>query len=557
MKYRAILAASAIVALAGSQVLDALPVERTVAPVQTSSGTVAGMTLPSGVKAWYGVPFAAPPTGVLRWQPPKPISWRGVWNADRKMPECMQVLRPHEINHYFGEEATSEDCLYLNIWSPGNATARSKLPVIVFIYGGGGTIGTSGSPLYAGENIVRRNAVYVNFNYRVGVLGFLAHPELTKEQGGHSGNYAYLDQNAALKWIHDNIARFGGDPSRVVIMGQSAGAGSVIQQTFSPLSRGLFSGAVMSSGCSWGSATGTSLADGERNGLEIQKRMGAANLAEMRALPADRIIALQNESQVGVTVTSGVRASGIIDGYFMPKSQAEILKAHEINDVPIIASFNHDESVNALMNAQNVDEYRGIARRMYGADADAFLAMYPVNSVADIRSVAGQVARESGLENNARNCAALQTQYNKSQAFIDTFSRRHSYAPDVKIADQDLATVGAYHTADIPFWFDTLDAFNLMRTTRVWTTADRELSGKMMGALVAFAATGNPTTKDVEWPAWTPANERKVEFGGSGKPVEVVKLNTGGIDWLRAHPAKPMAAAPGTGGALIGSGPRD
>jgi para-nitrobenzyl esterase len=492
----------------------------------------------------------------LRWQPPQPGSWKGVWNADRKMPECMQVLRPHEINHYFGEEATSEDCLYLNIWAPGSATGRSKLPVIVFMYGGGGTIGSSGSALYAGENVARHNAVYVNFNYRVGVLGFLAHPELSQEQGGHSGNYAYLDQNAALKWIHDNIERFGGDPARVVIMGQSAGAGSVVQQTFSPLSKGLFSGAVMSSGCTWGTGTGTSLAEGEKNGLEIQKRLGAANLAELRSLPADRIIAAQTEFQVGVSVTGGIRASGVIDGYFMPKSQLEILQAHEINDVPIIASFNHDEAVSALMNAQSVDEYRGTASRMYGADADAFLAVYPVKSVADIARVGGQVARESGLEYNARNCAALQTRYNKSKAYIDTFSRRHSYAPGVKIADQDLTTVGAYHTADIPFWFDTLDAFNLMRPTRSWTAADRELSEKMMAALLAFAATGNPSTKDAEWPAWTAANEVKMEFGGA-VPVEVVKLNTKGIDWLRAHPPKPMEAAPGTGGARLGNGPRD
>jgi para-nitrobenzyl esterase len=557
MKQWLLVAALLVCLLVGSRQSPALPVEKAVAPLQTSSGQVAGLVLPSGVRAWYGVPYAQPPTGALRWQRPQPISWKGVWNADRMMPECMQVLRPHDINHYFGEEATSEDCLYMNIWASGNATPRSKLPVIVFIYGGGGTIGSSGVANYSGENVARHNAVFVNFNYRVGVLGFMAHPALSTEQGGHSGNYAYLDQNAALRWIHDNIERFGGDPARVVIMGQSAGAGSVVQQTFSPLSKGLFSGAVMSSGCNWGSASGTSLADGEKNGLEIQRRMGAANLAEMRNIPADRIIALQNESQVGVTVTSGVRAGGIIDGYFMPKTQAQILEAHEINDVPIIASFNHDEAVSALMNAQSVDEYRGIARRMYGADTDAFLALYPVSSVADIRRVGGQVAREGGLESNARNCAMLQTQYNKSKAYIDTFSRRHSYAPGVKIADQDLATVGAYHTADIPFWFGTLDAFNLIRTTRAWTPADRDLSDKMMGALLAFAATGNPATKDVEWPAWSPANEVKVEFGGANRPVEVVKLNTQGIDWLKAHPGQPMNAAPGTGGNRIGNGPRD
>ena len=551
MQFLALIGALSIGSVAAVQ---ALPVQKPIPPVQTSSGAVAGMILASGVKAWFGVPYAQAPTGALRWQPPQPIHWQGVWNADRRMPECMQVLRPHNINHYFGEEATSEDCLFLNIWAPAAAGARAKRPVIVFLYGGGGTIGSSGMASYGGEGIAQQGAVFVNLNYRVGVLGFLSHPELTKEQGGHSGNYAYLDQNAALRWVHDNIASFGGDPARVVIMGQSAGASSVAQQLFSPLSKGLFSGAVMSSGCSWGAPV-TSLADGERNGVGIQKRLGASNLADMRDIPADRIIAAQIESQVGVSVTSGVRAGPVIDGYFAPKQPLEILQAHEVNDVPIIASFNKDEAVNALMNAESVDEYRGIARRQYGADADAFLALYPVGSSADIRTVAGRVAREAGLETAARNCAQLQARYNHSRAYIDMFSKRHSYAPGVRIADQDLATIGAYHTADIPFWFGTLDAFNLLRPTRAWTQADRELSSTMMASLIAFAATGDPSTPGAKWPAWTSDNEVKLEFGGAS-PAEVVKLDTAGLDWLKAHVPQRVDAAPGTGG-RVGDGPRD
>jgi len=539
-----------VTAAAGS----AAPVQKPLAQVATRSGAVAGMTLPSGVKAWYGVPFAKPPTGTLRWQPPQPVSWQGVWNADRKGPECMQVLRPHGINHYFGEEATSEDCLYLNIWAPAKASAQSKLPVIVFIYGGAYTIGSSGSPLYAGENVARSNAVFVNFNYRVGVLGFLSHPELTAEQSGHSGNYAFLDQVAALKWVHDNIERFGGDPSRVVIMGQSAGAGSVVQQTFSPLTKGLFRGAVMSSGCNWEGAQ-QSLADGERNGLEIQKRLGAASLTDMRDIPADRIIALQNESQVGVSVVSGVRAGAVIDGWFMPKALLELLHAGQANDVALIAGFNRDEAVSALMNATSVEDYAAIARRLYGADADALLKLYPVASAADIKLVGGQVARESGLENNARSCAQLQSQHHKSRLWINQFSRRHSYALGAKVADQDLSTIGAYHTADIPFWFGNLDVFNSLRKTRAWTASDRDLSRLMMDSLIAFAATGNPQTAAVQWPAWTAASEVKLEWGAAA-PAAVVKLNTAGLTWLKSHPAQAVTAAPGTGG-RVGNGPRD
>lgn len=388
MRFATRLISVCLLSLGGIGIGRALPVETPLPPVATSSGSVAGLILPSGVKAWFGVPFAQPPTGLLRWQPPQPIHWKGVWNADRKMPECPQVLRAHDINHYYGEEAASEDCLYVNVWAPAKSSAGSRLPVIVYVYGGGFTIGSAGIATYGGEAIAQRGAVFVNFNYRVGVLGFLAHPELSKEQSGHSGNYGLLDQSLALRWIHDNIARFGGDPSRILVMGQSAGAGSVTLQLASPLSRGLFSRAVMSSGCNWTSSVPT-LAEGERNGLEIQRYLGAASLAELRAVPADRFIAAQLESQIGVTVVKGVRAGPVIDGYFIARAPREVVENGTMGDVPIIASFNRDESASPLMNALSVDEYRGIARRLYGPDADAFLALYPASSASEIRTLGG------------------------------------------------------------------------------------------------------------------------------------------------------------------------
>lgn len=531
-------------ALIAASPLHAQIVENTIAPIRTSEGAVAGKILPSGVKAWFGIPFAKPPVQNLRWAPPQPISWNGVWNADRKMPECIQVLRPHNINHYFGEEATSEDCLYLNVWSPQSSHAGSNLPVIVFIYGGGGTIGSSGIALYGGESVAKSGkAVFVNLNYRLGILGFMAHPELTREQGGHSGNYAYLDQNLAIRWVHDNIAQFGGDPNKIIIMGQSAGAGSVVAQTFSPLSKGLFRGAVMSSGCNWGGGFQgqpmPGLADGEKVGLEVQKRLGAASLEDMRQVPADKILALQAENQVGNS-NPGIRAGAIIDGYFTPKSRLETLQAHAFNDVPIIASFNHEDldASNPLVNAKSVAEYQEIAANMYGADAPAFLKLFPVTQDSDIRKVGIDAAREANLEQNARTCARLQSQYNKSPAYIDTFSLNPSFAPGVKIADMNPATAGAYHTADIPFWFGTQDVFNMFRQTRAWNAWDRKLSAAMMDSLIAFADTGNPNTPDVKWPAWSPKNEQKIVFGDT---IHVVKLDTARMDWLAAHPAKPVA----------------
>jgi para-nitrobenzyl esterase len=516
-------------------------------PVATEGGPVAGTLLPSGVKAYLGVPFAKPPTQGLRWKPPQPMTWKGVWNADHKGSECIQVLRPHNINHYFGEEPSSEDCLYMNIWTPPGAKAGARLPVVVFIYGGGGTVGSSGMANYDGENMARRGAVFVNFNYRVGILGFMAHPELTKEQGGHSGNYAYLDQNAALKWIHENIAAFGGDPAKVVITGQSAGAGSVAAQLFSPLSKGLFRGAMMSSACNYTGAIPT-LAEGEQVGLDIQKRLGAADLEAMRQVPADRILALQAESQLGVSV-QGVRTSAVMDGYFTPKSKQAVLEAHEFNDVPIIASSNREDLnvSNPLVRAKTVAEYKEIAGRLYGPNAAEFLKLYPANTDGEVYMTALKAAREMGMEAASRSCAQLQAKYNRSAAYIDLFTHVHPYTPGVKIADQDTATAGAYHTADMPFWFDTLDKYNMFRPTRDWKAWDRTLADDMTGVLIAFAETGAPETAQVKWPAWSAANEQKIVFGDT---IHVEKLDTARMDWLAAHPLPATARlGPPAGGA--------
>lgn len=531
-----------VAAIAVCSLLMAQTVEKRLAPIQTESGLVAGKVLPSGVKAWLGVPFAKPPVDDLRWKPPQPISWRGVWDADRIMPECMQVLRPHNINNYFGEEPTSENCLYMNIWAPGNAPSDEKLPVIVFIYGGGGTIGSSGMALYSGEQVAKHGAIFVNFNYRVGILGFMAHPELTAEQSGHSGDYGYLDQNAALRWIHANIEKFGGDPSRVLIMGQSAGARSVTEQIFSPLSKGLFSAAVISSGCSWGGSDAP-LARAEQTGLKIQELLHASNIEDMRQVPADRLIALQAEHQVGVN-NEGVRTSGVVDGYFMPKGQIEILKAHENSDVPIIASSNGDDLDSSrfpLTDATTVEQYQAIAEKMYGANAAEFLKLYPVANDSQVGPMAHRAAEDAGMQAASRGCAELQAQYDKSAAYIDLFTLKNPYTPGVKIADQDTATIGAYHIADIAYWFGTLDTYNMFRSTRTWRPWDRELSDDMMAALIAMARTGSPATAAVPWSAWSAHNQQRVVFDAG---IKVEKLDTQGMDWLAAHPAAPVPRAP-------------
>ncbi|MBC2665845.1 carboxylesterase family protein [Novosphingobium flavum] len=512
-------------------------------PVVTSGGSVAGSLLPSGVRAYLGIPYAQPPVNDLRWQPPKPIKWNGVWNADRHTPECIQVLRRHDINHYFGEEASGEDCLYLNLWAPPSAKPGAKLPVVVFIFGGGGTIGSAGMAHYDGEAMAKAGAVFVNMNYRVGLLGQMPHPELTREQGGHSGSYSYLDQNAALRWVHDNIAAFGGDPDKVVIAGQSFGASAVAEQVMSPLSKGLFRGAFMSSGCNY-TREYTPLAAAEKTGLELQKRLGAANLAEMRNAPADRILALQAETQ-NMTVNAGLQTPRVIDGLMITSTKAATLANRTGSAVPIVIGFNDDDNDALperypLTAARTVAEYQDIARKMYGADADAFLKLYPVKTDADVWAMARRAATESpgGFMANARDCGQLQAKFLGQPTYVNYFAQRHAYIPGAVIADQNTQTVGAYHNADIPYWFGTIESFNRVRPTRAWTDQDRALSATMMQSLIAFAETGNPNTAAVKWPAWTAASPQYVVLANKG--ITTAKMDLKRMDWLAAHPAAPV-----------------
>ena len=530
-------AASALSLLAGPSAASMIPIPSD--PISISGGAVSGTRLDSGVRAYLGIPYAKAPVGNLRWAPPQPAQWPGVFNADRRGAECIQVLRPHDINHYFGEEPSSEDCLFLNLWAPAAAAPGAKLPVVVFIYGGGNTVGSSGMANYDGEAVARAGALFVNFNYRVGAMGFLAHPQLSSEQGGHSGNYGLLDQIAALRWIRDNIARFGGDPDKVLITGQSAGAGGVAANIFSPLSRGLFRGAMMSSGCNFTGDMMT-LPDAEKVGVQLQQRLQAADLAALRQVPADRILAIQSETQLGVRV-EGIRVPGIIvDGYALPAQKSQLLGSGAINAVPIIASYNGDDidiGQHPISRAKTLVDFRAMAAQLYGPAAGEFLALYPVRTDADVPAAARRAAQDAGLELRARECARV----NPQPAYLDQFMRKHPYVPGVRIADQDIETIGAYHTADVPYWFGTMDKYNALRPTRSWTAWDRDLSAKMMNALIALAATGSPSTPAMPWPAWRPGAERKIVLGDR---IGVSPLDLRRLDWNAAHPVKAQPLPP-------------
>ena len=490
-------------------------VERTIPgdPVTVDGGSVSGKLLDSGVHAYLGVPFAAPPVRDLRWRAPQPVApWTGVYHADRKAPECIQVLRRHDINHYFGEEATSEDCLYLNIWASGAARPGAKLPVIVYIYGGGFTLGSSGMAMYGGENLARKGVVFVNFNYRVGALGFLAHPELTAESPHHaSGDYGFLDQIAALQWIKRNIAQFGGDPDNVTISGQSAGAASVSALEASPLAKGLFQhGFAMSLSFFDDRLALPKLAAAEKTGLEVERALGAASIADMRAMPADKILAVQKDCQLGCAGTIAVTPA--VDGYFLPDAVPAIFAAGRQNDVPTVVGFTRDESSNKLRTAANLDAYIAAAHELYGDRADRFLELYPAHDDAEAKRMGDTAAREALVETGTRKWALAERATGKAPLYMYMFSRVHPFVADPKLFDHP-QTIGAYHTSDVPYWFETLDTLNLFHTTRNWTPYDRELSDTMSDCLIAFAKTGDPATKAVAWPAWTVRAEPYVDFG--------------------------------------------
>ena len=515
-------------------------------PIKIDGGLVSGAYLASGVKAYLGLPFAAPPIRENRWREPQPVKpWQGIWTANRCEAECVQNLRSNNINHYFGDENAAEDCLYLNMWLPASAKPGQKMPVMVWIYGGAFSGGSASMAVYSGENLAKKGVIYVAPNYRLGVFGFLAHPEATRESGHNaSGNWGLLDQVAALKWVQRNIAALGGDPSNVTILGQSAGSMSVNDLQASPLAKGLFHKAIGMSGSTLGGAlTSSSLSGAEEQGLKLQAALKADSLAGMRTFSSDKVMAAAQANQL--------RFSPVVDGYFLPGTPADIFRAGRQNDVPILVGCTANDmgTTPLIRRATTVAEYRDAAAKMYGAKAAEFLEHYPVSKDEEVRAQANTVGLESGLSANPRRWAKAQAGTGKAPAYLFLFSRVHPYTPGITFPDHNPAAAGAYHMGDVPYWLMTLDSFNLFRTTRDWTAYDRDLSNKMSDVIVGFAKTANPSTAAVKMVKYDPHDEQLVDFGNS---IKVMKLNTKGMDFMEATPA---IQQPGAGRGRRGGAP--
>src|SRR5919197_4027370 len=359
--------------------------------VKTANGVVEGAgRQPSGVRIFKGIPFAQPPVGDLRWREPQPVKdWRGVRRADHFGPRCMQAPIFGDMN--FRSDGMSEDCLYLNVWTPARS-GRERLPVLVYFYGGGFVAGDGSEPRYDGESIAAKGIVAVTVNYRLGVFGFLAHPELTRESPHHaSGNYALLDQSAALRWVRQNIAAFGGDPRRVTIAGESAGSVSVSAQMASPLSKDLIAGAIGESGSIMGTLPPVPLAQAEQTGAKFAADLGATSLAALRALGTQQIF----EAATRGGFASVGRFPITVDGYFFTEDPKATYAAGRQAHVPLLVGWNSEEmGWMALLRGKEPtpENYAQAVREQLGARAEEALKLYPASTRDEVIEAATDLA---------------------------------------------------------------------------------------------------------------------------------------------------------------------
>ena len=499
-------------------------------PVRTQAGLVQG-TVEDGITIYKGIPFAAPPLGDLRWRAPQPpAAWTGVKSADKFAPACMQVPI---VMPALGLDAltVNEDCLYLNVWTPAKSP-KDHLAVMVWIYGGGFTIGGTSIAQYDGKNFAKKGVALVSIAYRVGALGFLAHPELTAEQGGHSGNYGLLDQIAGLQWVKKNIAAFGGDPKRVTIFGESAGGISVSMLSASPLAKGLFTGAISESGGNFGperhaNEGGTnmvSLATAEKNGATFISKLGVASIAEARKKTAEEIL---KNSPPGL----GGGAWPIFDGYVLLGDQYNLYSAGRYNDTPILIGTNADEGA-LFVPSVTASAYQASIRAGYGEYADKIFAAFPGGTDAEALRSDRDMFRDATFAWPTWAWARLQSKTGKGKVYVYYFNHRPHYPDTPQFKDW-----GASHGSEIAFVFGNFSA------TMPASEADRAVSDQISSYWVNFAKRGDPNSAGLpNWPAFTDANQQVMELDDPSKAIPVPNLDKlhaldGYFAWRRSQEA--------------------
>jgi len=464
--------------------------------VVTESGTISGVS-DSGVSIYKGVPFAAPPVGELRWRAPAAVAtWAGTRKADVFAPACMQegVSMPGET-----PPTTSEDCLYLNIWAPTNHEPQ-PLPVIVWIYGGGYRNGSASMPLYWGDRLAHKGVIVVTVAYRLGPLGFLAHPELTRESPHQSsGNYGLMDQLAALEWVRRNIAAFGGDPARVTIAGQSSGAISVSVLMASPRAKGLFQRAIGESGGLFEPlqlAPNYLLANAERDGEKYATSLGAASIEDLRRLPASRLLGGDNAG--GIT-------HPVIEPYVLPIAPYDAFTLGRQNDVPLLIGSNAEEA-RALTDVTHVKAatFDHDIERSFGPLPAPIMAAYPHATDDQARKARLDLERDLRFGWDMWAWARLQAATGQSQVYYYSFRQQPPF-PSGSV----YARWGASHFAELWYVFDHLD-----QAPWHWSTADRKVADEISSYWANFAKSGNPNGQALPfWPAFTSTDGQVLYLG--------------------------------------------
>jgi para-nitrobenzyl esterase len=474
-------------------------------PIGTQNGLVNG-TVEDGLHVYRGIPFAAPPVGALRWREPQPAAnWSGTSPADKFAPACMQAPSPLTGTQGL---AVSEDCLYLNVWSPAKS-ATQRLPVMVWIYGGGFVGGATSVPLYGGEQLAHKGVVVVSVAYRVGPLGFFAHPELSaegKKFSGHqaSGNYGLLDQIAGLRWVQKNIAAFGGDPRHVTLFGESAGGISASMLAASPLARGLFRGVISESGGSFGptrtpSAPGENiptLADAERGGAALGQRLNAKSLAELRRVPAEELLK-------GASGQAGV-SWPVLDGWVIVDDQYKLYAAGKYHDTPILIGTNSNEGgLFRFALANSRDGYVAAVQKRFGPQADNLLKTYPATDAEWLQSNKDLV-RDATFGWHTWAWANLQAKTGTSKVYVYYFDHQPPRAEMSPFKNE----IGAIHADELVYVFGHLD-----RQKLPWTVADYAISDAITTYWTNFAKHGDPNGAGVpSWPAFTTATQATMHF---------------------------------------------
>ncbi len=480
--------------------------------VETLNGVVEGTSARDGIRIFKGLPFAATPVGDLRWKPPRPAEdWAGVRRADTFGPRAMQRAIFGDMN--FRSGGMGEDCLYLNVWTPAKS-GEERLPVLVYFYGGGFVAGDGSEPRYDGHNMAREGIVVVTANYRLGVFGFLGHPELTMESPHRaSGNYGLMDQNAALVWVRENITAFGGDPGRVTIAGESAGSISVSAQMASPLSRGLFAAAIGESGSLMGTLTPVPLSEAERAGVQFASKLGPKSLADLREIPAEQL--LEATADVGV---GGFPLA--IDGHFLAGDPAAVFAAGTQARVPLLVGWNSEESNYRAVLGPDKPTRENLAKamkRLYGHRAEEVLRVYQAATDEEVEQAATDLAGDRFIGYSTWKWANSHGETGGEPVYRYLFARpRPPIRPEMGDAVPGLAGGvhrgagtkaerpphhrGAVHSAEIEY------ALGNLATNKVyaWTPDDDKVSEIMRGYFANFVKSGDPNGPGL--PTWPAAN---------------------------------------------------